>query len=358
MTSATPPTVVVRGPAYPPHEAAGIWVWVEQHDGVVEDVSRELLGKGRDLASRLAQPLVAVVLGAPQHAGVGAADAAALGADEVLVVGHAALAHYATDPYTDALDQLVRRRKPAILLLGATPDGRDLAGRLAVRLYTGLTADCTDLTIGPSGLLESHVVGFGGGIAAIITCQRHAPQMATVRPGVFPQPAATVRSNASERIRPASVDLDSAAERVRVLERQVHAEAGLTRAPVVVIGGAGTRGDFHLLEALAETLDGEVGATRVAVDQGWIGRDRQIGQTGVVVRPKVAIACGVSGASQLTVGISGADTVIAINSDAGAPLFDAADYGVVGDLFRVLPPLLAELRTDQPKAVTAERRPA
>ena len=340
-------------PAYPPAAARGVWVWLEQHDGQVEDVGRELLGKARVLANALGEWLVAVVLGsAPDVARLPSA-AAALGADEVLVAAHPALAHYTTDAYTAAVEQLVRTGKPSILLLGATPDGRDLAGRLAVRLYTGLTADCTGLSIAPdTGLLESHVIGFGGGIEAVIKCPQRRPQMATVRPGVFaaPEPVATLNA----AIRHVAVDLGAVEQRVEVLERHVRQGTGLTRAPVVVVGGGGTRGQFALLEQLAATLGGELGATRVAVDQGWAPRERQIGQTGVVVRPKLAIACGVSGASQFTVGIDAAQTVIAINSDAEAPLFESADYGVVDDLFRVLPPLLAELGRDgEPPSVTA-----
>lgn len=331
-------------PAYPPEEAHGLWVWLEQHGGVLEDVGRELLGKGRVLADALGEPLTAVLLGRREDVQPLTGEVAALGADKVLVGVHPLLELYTTDAYTAAMDQLVRVQKPSILLTGATPDGRDLAGRLAVRLHTGLTADCTELGIATdSKLLESHVVGFGGGIAAVIVVSQHRPQMATVRPGVFAMPP--VRADGTRAaVHQMKITLIPAQARVQVLERHVRTGADLTRAPVVVIGGGGTRGNFAPLEELAAALGGEVGATRVAVDHGWAPRERQIGQTGTVVRPKVAIACGISGASQFTVGIDDAGTVIAINSDPEAPMFEAADYAVAADLFRVLPPLLSELR--------------
>ncbi|MBI3969929.1 MAG: electron transfer flavoprotein subunit alpha/FixB family protein [Chloroflexi bacterium] len=330
--------------AYGAGDALGLWVWLEHHGGVLENVGRELLGKGRLLADQLGAPLVGVLLGRREDLLVPAAEAVALAADEVVLVAHPLLAQYTTDAYTKAFDRIVRAEKPAILLLGATPDGRDLAGRLAVRLYTGLTADCTDLAIEPqTGLLLSRVAGFGGGIEALIKCPWHRPQMATVRPGVFATPVPRPPAAGTGVIRELAVTLTPTDVRVEVLERAVLSGAGLGAAPAVVIGGGGTRGDFRLLGDLAELLGGQVGASRVAVDQGWIGRERQIGQTGTVVRPKLAIACGVSGASQFTVGIDAADTVIAINTDAEAPICEVADYAVVDDLFRVLPPLLAEL---------------
>jgi electron transfer flavoprotein alpha subunit len=344
------PALAGRSP-YPPEEGRGLWVWLEQHDGVLEGVGRELLGKGRMLADALGVPLAAVLLGNRQHLAGLVEEALSLGADEVLLGMDPLLSRYTTEPYTAAMDQLVRAERPAILLLGATYDGRDLAGRLAVRLYTGLTADCTDLSIEPeTGLLVGRVAGFGGGIEALIKCPVHRPQMATVRPGVFASPA-TSHQRPQAAVREIAIQLGAADRRVHVLERVVHEGIDLTRAPAVVVGGGGLRGDFHLIEDLATLIDAEVGATRVAVDQGWAPRERQIGQTGTMVRPRLAIACGVSGASQFTVGIDAAEMVIAINTDAEAPIFDVADYAVVDDLFKVLPPLLAELRQAERGAV-------
>ena len=330
---------------YGPTDARGIWVWLEQHDGRMEDVGLELVGKARTLADACGEPLTAVLVGRVKDLLPETAERASLlPADRVIVAPHPLLGRYATDVYAAALEQLVRAERPSVLLMGATPDGRDLAGRLAVRFYTGLTADCTELGIASDGgLLESHVVGFGGGIAAVIKCAHHRPQMATVRPGVFPAPGGR-RDGRAAPISVVSVHLDHAAARTAVLERHVHESTGLTRAPVVVIGGGGMRGQFDVLDELAALLGGEVGATRVAVDQGWAPRERQIGQTGVVVRPKVAIACAVSGASQFTVGIDSAQTVIAINSDPDAPVFEAADYVVADDVFQVLPALASHLR--------------
>ncbi len=247
-----------------------------------------------------------------------------------------------------AVAGLVLERRPDIFLLGATPDGRDLAGRLAVRLRTGLTADCTDLALEEgSGLLLGEVTGFGGGILATIKCEKHRPQMATVRPGVFapgqPDPS---RQGRIERL---TVELEPQDLRVQVVERVTAAGADITRAKVVVAGGRGTGGDFSLLAELARLLGGDVGATRVAVDEGWVGRDRQIGQTGFVTRPQLAILCGISGAMQFTVGIEKAETVVAINNDREAEVFEHADYGVVDDLFQVLPPLIEEIRQAQAK---------
>ena len=351
---ASGPPAGLLEPQYQPHhrpygrdDARGIWVWLEQHDGRLEDVGLELAGKARALADACGEPLTAILLGRVADVLPSAAERASrLPVDRVLVAPHPLLGRYATDVYASALEQLVRAERPAILLMGATPDGRDLAGRLAVRFYTGLTADCTDLGIAADGgLLESHVVGFGGGIAAVIKCAHHRPQMATVRPGVFPMPPAPSDGRIAP-VRFVSIELDQSVSQTAVIERHVHNGAGLTRAPVVVVGGGGMRGQFGAIEELAALLGGEVGATRVAVDQGWAPRERQIGQTGIVVRPKVAIACAVSGASQFTVGIDSAQTVIAINSDPQAPMFEAADYAVADDVFQILPALVAQLRLD------------
>lgn len=338
-------------PAYGPEEAQGIWVYLEQEGGVLEGVSRELLGKGRELADQRRVPLTGLLLG--HEVGSLAAEAIALGADCVLQAEHPRLRVYTTDPYTLVVDRLVRERKPETLLLGATPNGRDLAGRLAVRLRTGLTADCTDLTLEPgSGLLLGEVTGFGGGILAVIKCPSHRPQMATVRPGIFaPQEANRSRPGRVERV---AVEIPESVVRTETLERVQRDEPDLTRAGVIVAGGRGVRGDFKLLREMADLLRGEVGASRVAVDAGWISRDRQIGQTGYVTRPKLAVACGISGAMHFTVGIKDAGMVIAINADPDAPIFDHADYCLVDDLFQVLPPLIEAIRAEKREG---EKRP-
>ncbi len=336
----------MRQPLYGPEQAQGIWVYLEQQGGQLEGVSLELLAKARELADETSAELTGVLLGDGVKAL--AKDAGAHGVNRVFVAEDPELEQYRTAPYARVVAGLVAKHKPDIFLLGATPDGRDLAGRLAVRLRTGLTADCTNLALEDgTGLLLGEVTGFGGGILATIKCEQHRPQMATVRPGVFAAGAPDESRKAS--IRRVKVALAPEDSRVEVLERVIEEGVDLTRSKVIVAGGRGTRGDFSLLEELAELLDGDVGATRVAVDEGWIGRDRQIGQTGFATRPALAIVCGISGAMHFTVGVEKAETVIAINSDPEAEIFEHADYGVADDLFKVLKPLVDEIKQAQAK---------
>jgi len=328
-------------PLYKPEEAHGIWVYLEQQAGKLEGVSLELLGKARELADQAKVRLTGALLG--HKVGDLAKEAIACGADEVLVADDAVLSQYRTDPYARVVTQMVQDHKPDIFLLGATPDGRDLAGRLGVRLRTGLTADCTAMWLKEgTTLLEAQVTGFGGGITAVIECQYHRPQMATVRPGVFqaaePDPAR------KGTVTPVVVKVPQEDQRVQVLERVTREGADITKAKVIIAGGRGIRGDWRLLEELAALLGGEIGATRVAVDEGWVGRDRQIGQTGLVTRPDLAICCGISGAIHFTVGVEKAAMIVSINTDREAEIFEHSDYGVVDDVFQVLPALIEELR--------------
>ncbi len=327
-------------PSYRAKQASGLWVFLEQRDGILEPVSLELLGKARRLAEESHQLVTGVLLGY----GIGhlAVPAIACGAHEVLVAEHRLLHHYTTDPYTKVAAEIVLERRPDILLLGATPDGRDLAGRLAVRLRTGLTADCTDLALDQEGLLVGQVTGFGQGILAGILCPQHRPQMATVRPGVFPRPA--IDEWRKGRIQRVGTRLSQADAPVRVIRHAAARGGDITSAERLVIGGRGVHGDFDLLRELASLIEADLGASRVAVDEGWVDREAQIGQTGYVTRPKLAIVCGVSGAMQFTVGIQEAETVVAINSDPEAPIFEAADYCIVDDVFQVLPPFMEALR--------------
>jgi len=331
--------------AYFPAEASGLWVFLEQEAGKLESVALELLGKGRELADARGLPLTGLLLGhGVEHA---ALEAIAHGADHVLIADHALLDTYTTDGYTKVACQAILDRKPETLLLGATPNGRDLAGRLAVRLKTGLTADCTNLAFQEgTDLLVGEVTGFGGGVLASIKCAHHRPQMATVRPGIFPLPSPD--PTRTGRIEWFSVTLSPGEIRTEILERVRHEGVDITRARVIVAGGRGVKGDFAPLTELARLLGGEVGASRVACDLGWIGRDRQIGQTGFVTRPKVALVCGISGATQFTVGIKDAELIIAINSDPEASIFEEADLCIVDDLFPVLEALIAELREETP----------
>jgi electron transfer flavoprotein alpha subunit len=322
-------------------EQKTIWVFLEQKDGRLENVSLELLGKGRELAGQAGWKLAGLLLG-HEVSGL-AAEVFAHGADELLLADHPLLDAFRVDTYAHLTYQALEANKPSIFLLGATPNGRDLAGRLAVRLKTGLNADCTDLRLNlESGVLICEVSGFGGGILALIEMETHRPQMATVRPGVFPpeQPNYDRTGN----LLSLQVNLNEEMIRTQIVERVVGQGVDLTQAQFLVAGGRGVEGDFDMLGELAHLLGGDVGATRPPVDDGYIERERQIGQTGVVCRPKVAIACGISGAFHFVVGIQEADVVVAINTDPEAPIFDYADYCIVGDVHEILPALIDILR--------------
>jgi electron transfer flavoprotein alpha subunit len=327
----------------PQGESKSIWVYLEQEDGLLENVSLELLGHGRTLADQMNWELTGLVL-ATGGAEL-AKQAIAHGADRAWLVEHPLLGNFTIEAYTQAAYRAVMEAKPAVLLLGATPNGRDLAGRLAVRLRTGLNADCTGLKMTPEGVLVSEVSGFGGGVLALIEMQRHRPQMATVRPGVFAPREPDPRRD-GELIRLA-VDLSQESIHTRILERVRGAGVNLGSAPVLVAGGRGMDGDFQNLYQLAGLLGGDVGATRPPVDEGHIERERQIGQTGVVCSPKIAICCGISGAFHFVVGIEKADLVIAINSDPNAPIFEFADYCIVGDAHQIVPALIAALQNER-----------
>ncbi len=328
---------------YDPKEARGIWVYLEQDQGKLESVSLELLGKARELANPAKLKVTGLLLG-NKVTGL-AEEAIAAGANEVLVAEHRLLRQYTTDGYTKVATQVIMDGKPDILLLGATPNGRDLAGRIAVRVRTGLTADCTNLALEEDGLLSGEVTGFGGGILAYIKCPNHRPQMCTVRPGVFSPPAP--KKSRKGKVTSVPVKLSKDDVGVQVLEHVVGEGVDITRAEVLVAAGRGCRGDFSQVQELARLLDGEVGWSRVPVDEGWVSRDCMIGQTGYVTRPKLAIVCGISGAFQFTVGIEKAETIVAINMDEEAPIFEQADYCVVDDMFRTLPPLIDAIKAAQ-----------
>ncbi len=324
-------------------EAQGaVWVFLEQEGGVLEGVSLELLSQGRKLADLAGWQLTGLL---PGHEIADlAAEAFAYGADEVVIAEHPLLGTFTIDAYAHVTFQAIMQYKPGIFLLGATPNSRDLAGRLAVRLRTGLNADCTDLRLDTeTGNLISEVTGFGGGVLALLECRDHRPQMATVRPGVFPlgQPDPD-RQGTVTRF---PIELTEDMIHTHIIERVVGESLNLTQVPVLVAGGRGVDGNFDMLRELADLLGGDVGATRPPVDEGHVERERQIGQTGVVCRPRIAITCGISGAFHFVVGIQEADIVIAINSDPDAPIFEFADYCIVGDVFEIVPALTAALRS-------------
>lgn len=335
----------VQAPAADHAAYQGVWVWIEQFNGVAADVSWEMLGQGRVLANARNADLTACVFG--QNVAGLCEQAIAYGADRVFVADDPTLAVYRTEPYARTLVSLVQQFKPEILLLGASSRGRDLAGAVATELYTGLTADCTGLTIEPeSGLLQQTRPAFGGNIMATIICPNHRPQMATVRPRVFEMPDPVEgRQGQIIAVRPAMAE-DEIATRVLDLILQ-QADVNLADARIIVAGGRGVGGPegFKPLRELAEVMGAALGASRAAVDAGWIAYDHQVGQTGRTVRPDLYIACGISGAVQHLAGMGTARVIVAINKDPEAPIFQCANYGIVGDLFQIVPALTAQLRS-------------
>lgn len=323
-----------------------LWVFVETNeDGTAKNVGIELLTPGKDMAAKQGGALVAVVIGNNVDEAVKAASEH--GADKVIVVEGPEYAHYTTDAYAIALVALVEKYGPTSMLIGATNNGRDLGPRVSCRLHTGLTADCTALDIDEeSGNVAWTRPAFGGNLMATILCPDHRPQIGTVRPGVFKKSDA---GEAKAEIIKEDIHVDAKDIRTQVLE--LIKEAGgesvdLEGAEIIVSGGRGVGGPegFEPVKALADALGATVGASRAAVDTGWIAHAHQVGQTGKTVGPKLYIACGISGAIQHVAGMSSSDCIVAINKDPEAPIFDIADYGVVGNLFEVLPVLTEEIK--------------
>ncbi|MBM3187952.1 MAG: electron transfer flavoprotein subunit alpha [Chloroflexi bacterium] len=322
----------------------GVWVWVEQFGGKAASISWEMMGQGRRLADELGVPLTACVLGHGMEAM--ARQAVAYGADRVFLADDPALAVYRTAPYARILVDLVRAHKPEIFLLGASSRGRDLAGSVATDLYTGLTADCTGLEIEPgTRLLRQTRPAYGGNIMATILTPDHRPQMATVRHRVFEAPKPDERREG--QIVPVDVGVSEEDIVSKVVEFIAESEeVNIADARIIVSGGRGVGGPegFEPLRELAHVLGGALGASRAAVDEGWIPYAHQVGQTGRTVRPDLYIACGISGAIQHRAGMSTARVIVAINKDPEAPIFDIATYGLVGDLFQIVPALTEQLR--------------
>lgn len=324
-----------------------LWVFVETNeDGSAKNVGIELLTPGRELANKQGGALVAVIVGSNVEAAKN--DAIAYGADKVIVVDSPEYKDYSTDAYAIALTTLVEKYGPTSMLIGATPNGRDLGPRVSCRLKTGLTADCTGLDIDEeSGNVAWTRPAFGGNLMATILCPEHRPQIGTVRPGVFKKGEPDA-SHAAEVI---TEDIHVSEDQIRVKVLELIKEMGdenvdLEGAEIIVSGGRGVGGPegFEPIKALAEVLGATVGTSRAAVDAGWISHAHQVGQTGKTVGPKLYIACGISGAIQHLAGMSSSDVIVAINKDPDAPIFDVADYGVVGNLFEVLPVLTEEIK--------------
>lgn len=330
-----------------------VWVFVEQDEGKIAEVSLELIAKGRELADQLGSELWAILFGAEVE-GL-ARGLVEQGSDTVLLTEHEELRLYRTLPYARILCRLVTEHAPYILLFGASPVGRDLGPRVASSLRSGLTADCTDLQIGDfeskkdacvyKDLLLQIRPAFGGNLIATIVNPRHRPQMATVREGVMRQ--RTPETGRAGKVLPVPCAFEKGDFALEVLSREVReSTVHLKEAATIVSGGAGVANEeeFQLIRDLAHALGGEVGASRAAVDAGRIGKEHQVGQTGTTVRPRLYIAAGISGAIQHRAGMSESNKIIAINTDPNAPIFQIAQYKIVGDLTEVIPLMIAALR--------------
>ncbi len=326
-------------------EASGVWIFCEQKRGVIQSVSYELLGKGRELADKRKAKLCALLLG--HEIEKRALDLIARGADTVYVVDHPQLKNYLDEPYTAVLVRLIKKYRPEIVLCGATSIGRSLISRVAVKIGTGLTADCTGLDIDPKEeiLLQTRPA-FGGNIMATIITPHHRPQMATVRHKIMKEAEPDPRRKGE--VLKEIFEEDVYASRTRLLDiiEEISATVNIAEADIIVSGGRGMKGpeNFPIIEELAKALNGAVGASRAAVDSDWIPYSHQVGQTGKTVCPKVYIACGISGQIQHLVGMQSSKTIIAINSDPHAPIFQIASLGIVGDLFEIVPMLTRKLK--------------
>ena len=327
----------------------GVWVFIEHERGMTHPVSFELLGEGRKLANQLGVDLAGVVLGAAgEDTRRFCRETLFHGADLCFLVEDPVLAQYRNQPYTKALTDLVNKHQPEILLLGATTLGRDLAGSVATSLQTGLTADCTGLAIDPENRsLAATRPTFGGSLLCTIVTLNYRPQMATVRPRVMSMPVRDDSRTGRIVEEPlALLESDIVTKVLEFIPDKKHDGANLPFADVIVAGGRGLKrpDNFRLVWELAETLGAEVGATRPVVQSGWVSADRQVGQSGKTVRPKLYIAVGISGAIQHRVGMEASDVIVAINEDTNAPIFDFATYGIVGNAMQILPALTVAFR--------------
>ncbi len=343
-------------------ECKGVFIFAQQVDNKINNIAFELLGKARDLAADLDEDVTAVLIGS----GIKdlAADLGKYGADKVIVVDDPELKEYRTEPYAHALASVIEEYKPEIMLVGATAIGRDLGPRVSARIHTGLTADCTQLDIGNFPIVavpgkpqkEKQLLmtrpAFGGNTIATIACPDYRPQMATVRPGVMQ------KIEPDESRKPEIIEFnpgftpDSKYVEIKEIVKQVSNVADIADAKILVSGGRGVGSpeNFKILEELAEAIGGTVSCSRAVVDSGWKPKELQVGQTGKTVRPHVYFAIGISGAIQHVAGMESSDIIIAINKDENAPIFDVADYGVVGDLNKIVPEL-----TKQIQAVNAKK---
>ncbi len=321
-----------------------VWVFGEQRDGEISSVVYELVGEGRKLADKLNEDLCVVLYG--NNLKKKAEELIKYGVHKVYLLENSKLETYNDEIYTTVVTGMIEKYKPSIILLGATTIGRSLGPRVAARIETGLTADCTGLDIDEEkGVLLQTRPAFGGNIMATIVCENHRPQMATVRPGVMK--SALIKSDYKGEIITEDFDLDKLESKTRVIEivKEMQDRVKIEEAEIIVAGGrgVGSAEKFDIIKKLADLLGGAVGATRAAVDNGWISHDHQVGQTGKTVSPKIYIACGISGAVQHLVGMKPSDIIIAINKDPQASIFNYATYGLVGDLHEIIPILINQI---------------
>ncbi|EGT4530968.1 electron transfer flavoprotein subunit alpha [Clostridioides difficile] len=322
----------------------GVWVIGEQREGKINPVTIELIGEGRKLADQLGKELAVVIAGYEVEKEV--KELLHYSVDKVYYINDPLLKDFTTDGYAISIANLIERKKPEVVLVGATSIGRDIAPRIAGKVGTGLTADCTKLEIDSTDnkLLQTRPA-FGGNLMATIVCPKNRPQMSTVRPGVM---AKAVRNESETGIlEVVTPELTEKMIRTRLLEilPQEKKSVNLTDARIIVSGGRGLKRaeGFELIKELADKLGAEIGASRAAVDSGWIEHSHQVGQTGTTVRPELYIACGISGAIQHLAGMSDSKYIVAINKDAKAPIFSICDYGIVGDLYEIIPEMIESL---------------
>ena len=323
--------------------AQGIWVVAEQREGELRKISFELVSEGKRLADKMGQSVTAILLGS--NIKEKAPELGKYGADKVIVADDNRLATYTTDAYVSVIGELAKKEEPSIILLGASIQGKDLSGRLAARLGVGMAQDCVEFSLDNSNLIAKRPI-YAGKAYATVTFKDSSPQIATARPNVF-ELNEPDESKSAEVI-DAAFSLDDSQMKTKVVE--VIQEAGdkpdLTEAELIVSGGRGMKGpeNYNIIEELADLIGATVGASRSAVDAGWRPHSDQVGQTGKVVSPNLYVACGISGAIQHLAGMSTSKYIVAINKDPEAPIFQKADYGVVGDLFDVVPVLTEEIK--------------
>lgn len=328
-------------------EYKGVFVFVQQMDQIINGVSYELIGKAKELAADLSTDVTAVLFGFEVKSL--ANNLAAYGADRIIIVDNPALKEYTTEPYTHAMHEVINKYKPEIVLFGATAVGRDLAPRTSARVKTGLTADCTSLEVDvDTKNLRMTRPAFGGNIMATIMCPDNRPQMATVRPGVMQKMTKDEQAVANVEMFELKFEPNCKYVTVEEIIKKVSNKVDIMDAKILVSGGRGIGGqeNFKVLQNLADVIGAEVSSSRASVDAGWTEKEQQVGQTGKTVRPQVYFAIGISGAIQHLAGMEEADIIIAINKDEYAPIFDVADYGIVGDYAKIVPALTEKLKAE------------